>query len=305
MIVTVTPNPALDITYSLQGLRPHTTHRVSAVHEQAGGKGVNVARVLHALACPVISVLPLGGYTGAAVRDDLESSGINHRAIDLGDRRTRRTIAVADAVDATMLNEPGPEVDAPAWAALHNAVRGLLPGADVLVLSGSLPSGVLSDAYARLITLAHDHGVPVILDADGPALTAALDARPTLIKPNAAELTAATGIEDPLEAATALRKAGAGTVIASLGPEGLLAVAPEGVWRAALASTETVRGNPTGAGDSVVAALATGLTERLSWPEALGRAVALSAATVRAPYAGMFDADAYRAYSSSVQVDAI
>lgn len=299
MIVTVTPNPALDITYTVPGFRPHTSHRVAEVRAQAGGKGVNVARVLHTLGRPTTAVLPLGGRTGADVGEDLAHCGIPHLGVPVGGE-TRRTVAVVDGTDTTMLNEPGPEVAPEQWAAVCKQVRELLPRTAVLVVSGSLPRQLPVDACADLVRLAHDRGVPVILDADGPVLTAGLSARPTVVKPNAAELTAATGIQDPARAAAALLAAGARAVVASLGPDGLLAVTPDGTWQAR--PPRQIAGNTAGAGDSVVAALATGLADGTSWPEVLTDAVALSAATVLAPRAGAFDAAAYRSFVGLVRV---
>ncbi|MFD0258515.1 1-phosphofructokinase family hexose kinase [Kitasatospora indigofera] len=302
MIVTVTPNPALDITYTLAALRPHTSHRVDTVHEQAGGKGVNVARVLQALGRRTAAVLPLGGASGAAVKADLDRAGLSSLTIPLAGGVTRRTVAAVDRDDATMLNEPGPELSGPEWSALVAGVRSLLPTAQALVLSGSLPRGVRPEAYGELVRLARAQGVPVVLDAAGPALTEALGSGPAVIKPNAAELRDATGVDDPPAAARELAKAGARTVVASLGPDGLLAVTPAGTWRAFLSPAAAIRGNPTGAGDAAVAALAMGLADRTPLPQALNHAVALSAATVHAPYAGMFDRRAYERYLTQVQI---
>ncbi|MCX5214509.1 hexose kinase [Kitasatospora sp. NBC_00240] len=302
MIVTVTPNPALDITYTVAALRPHASHRVDTVHEQAGGKGVNVARVLHTLGRRTAAVLPLGGASGAAVRADLDRAGLSSLTIPLAGGVTRRTVAVVDRDDATMLGEPGPELSGKEWSALVAGVESLLPTTQALVLSGSLPRGVRPDAYGELVRLARAHGVPVVLDAAGPALTEALEAGPTVIKPNAAELREATGIDDPALAAEELAKAGARTVVASLGPDGLLAVTPVGCWRARLSPPADIRGNPTGAGDAAVAALAMGLADRTPLPQALSHAVALSAATVRAPYAGMFDRRSYERCLTQVRI---
>ncbi|GAA2797114.1 hexose kinase [Kitasatospora sp. CM 4170] len=296
MIVTVTPNPALDVTYAVPALRPHTTHRVAAVHEQAGGKGVNVARVLHALGRPTTALLPLGGPTGDVVRAELDRAGLPYLPVPLRPGAvTRRTVTVVDEADATVLNEPGPELADEDWAAVLAGATGLLPAARALVLSGSLPHGLRPGAYGDLVRLAHRHGVPVLLDAGGAALTGALAAGPTVVKPNAAELRDATGIADPLAAARALADGGARAVVASLGPDGLLAVTPDGAWHARLPEARVVRGgNPTGAGDAAVAALAAALADGSPWPRALAEAVALSAAAVRAPYAGHLDRQAYR-----------
>ncbi|MFG2824075.1 1-phosphofructokinase family hexose kinase [Kitasatospora sp. NPDC048365] len=290
MILTVTPNPALDVTYTVPGFRPHRSHRVAEVAAQAGGKGVNVARVLSALGREAQCVLPLGGATGDAVEADLRAAGLRYHAVRITGE-TRRTVAVVDETDATMLNEAGPELTDAEWQLLCREVERLLPGAGVLVLSGSLPRGVPADGYAQLVALARQAEVPCVLDADGPALTAALAAGPTVVKPNAAELAAATGLADPAAAAAVLLERGAGAVLASLGPDGLLAVDPEGTWRCA--PPAAVTGNPTGAGDSVVAALAAGLLGGAGWPAILPDAVALSAATVLAPRAGRFDAPTY------------
>jgi len=290
VILIVTPNPALDITYTVPDFRPHTSHRVAEVAAQAGGKGVNVARVLTALGRDTRTVLPLGGPTGAAVEADLNAAGLPHVPVRIAGE-TRRTVAVVDTADATMFNEPGPELGAGEWQRLLTEVERLLPSAGVLVLSGSLPRGLPTDAYGELVRAAHRHDVPTVLDADGPALLDALPAGPTVIKPNAAELTAATGLTDLHAAAAALRERGAGAVVASLGPDGLLALDHDGAWRCTPPSTVT--GNPTGAGDSVVAALAAGLLGGAGWPAVLPDAVALSAATVLAPRAGHFDRPAY------------
>ncbi|KDN81936.1 1-phosphofructokinase family hexose kinase [Kitasatospora cheerisanensis] len=291
MILTVTPNPALDVTYTVPCFRPHTSHRVTGVATQAGGKGVNVARVLTALGRPARCVLPLGGPTGDAVRTELTAAGLDHAPVPIaGD--TRRTVAVIDPTDATMLNEPGPVLDPAEWDALVAETRRHLPQAAVLVLSGSLPPGAPVDGYAQLVTLGRTFDIPVVLDADGPALLAALPARPTVIKPNASELTTATGLPDPHDAARTLLRRGAEAVLASLGADGLLAVDTHGAWRCA--PPAAVTGNPTGAGDSTVAALAAGLSGNAGWSAILPDAVALSAATVLHPRAGHFDDAAYR-----------
>lgn len=206
---------------------------------------------------------------------------------------TRRTIAVVDerTGDTTQLNEPGPAVAPAEWNAFQEAYEDLLAGVAAVALCGSLPPGVPVGAYAGLVRVARAAGVPVLLDTSGEPLRRGLAARPDLIKPNSDELAELTGSHEPQRAAQAARRRGARSVIASLGPEGLLAVTPEGRWRAA--PPAHVRGNPTGAGDSAVAGLLSGLVEHLPWPDRLARAVALSAATVLAPVAGEFDRAAY------------
>lgn len=292
MIVTVTLNPALDITHTVASLVPHSSHRVTDVGAQAGGKGINVARVLHTLGLPTVAVAYRGGLSGAAIAADLDSHGIAHRLVDItGENRRTFTVVDIGTGDATVFNEAGPAVSADEWHALREQVHRLLPDASVLVLAGSLPPGLPVTAYAQLAGAAAQAGVPVILDAAGPPLRTGVAAGPNVVKPNATELAEATGLPDPLAAAEALRTAGAQVVVASLGPEGLLAVTPDGTLRAG--PPEPLAGNPTGAGDSVVAAIAAGIHGGTPWPHRLAEAVALSAATVLAPRAGQFDADTY------------
>jgi len=290
MIVTVTLNPALDITYAVDALVPHATHRVGAVAERAGGKGVNVARVLHALGEPVLATGLLGGITGHRVADLLDADGVPAAFVPAGGE-TRRTVAVVDSRDATGFWEAGPRVTPREWSRFRDRFRALLDGADVVALCGSLPPGVPADGYATLVGYATAAGVATVLDSSGEPLRLGLRAAPSAAKPNAAELTAlldapAAGLVD------AARRVARGPVVVSRGARGLLAVAGDEVWDCR--PPERVAGNPTGAGDACVAALARGLRDRVPWPDLLADAVALSAAAVAAPVAGAIDIDVYR-----------
>ncbi|MDN0194195.1 1-phosphofructokinase family hexose kinase [Streptomyces sp. S.PNR 29] len=304
MILTVTLNTALDITYRVRALRPHASHRISEVTERPGGKGVNVARVLAALGHEVTVTGFAGGATGRVVREGLAAArGITDALVPVAGA-TRRTIAVVDARtgDTTQLNEPGPAVSPAEWSAFQEAYEGLLASASAVALCGSLPPGVPVGAYAGLVRTARAAGVPVLLDTSGEPLRRGVAARPDIVKPNAEELAELTGSHEPLRATQDARRRGARAVVASLGTEGLLAVTAEGRWRAAPPSR--VHGNPAGAGDSVVAGLLSGLVERLPWPDRLTRAVSLSAATVLAPTAGEFDRGAYEDLLGRVAVTA-
>ncbi|MFY4719200.1 1-phosphofructokinase family hexose kinase [Streptomyces sp. LaBMicrA B280] len=302
MILTVTLNTALDLTYRVRSLRPHASHRVSEVIERPGGKGVNVGRVLAALGHEVTVTGFAGGSTGRAVRDGLAGTERLTDALVPVAGATRRTIAVVDehSGDTTQLNEPGPQIALPEWAAFLDRYTELASGASAVALCGSLPPGVPVGAYAGLIRTARSLGVPVLLDTSGEPLRRGVAARPDIIKPNADELAELTGSHDPLRATESARRRGAHTVIASLGPNGLLATTPEGRWRAT--PPGRVHGNPTGAGDSAVAALLSGLVTQLPWPTRLTHAIALSAATVRAAAAGEFDRRTYEELLGRVTV---
>ncbi|KUM67208.1 1-phosphofructokinase family hexose kinase [Streptomyces griseorubiginosus] len=302
MILTVTLNTALDITYRVRSLRPHTSHRVTEVVERPGGKGLNVARVLAALGHEVTVTGFTGGATGRTVQEQLTAVPGLVDALVPVTGATRRTIAVVDerSGDTTQLNEPGPTVTAAEWSAFQEAYEDLVPSVSAVALCGSLPPGVPVGAYATLIRTAKAAGVPVLLDTSGEALRRGVAARPDIVKPNADELAELTGSHDPLRATQDTRRRGARAVVASLGRSGLLAATPEGRWRAT--PPAPVHGNPTGAGDAVVAGLLSALVENLPWPDRLTRATALSAAAVMADTAGDFDQAAYEGLLERVTV---
>lgn len=293
MILTVTLNTALDITYRIPSLRPGSSHRVTEVTERPGGKGVNVARVLAALGHEVTVTGFSGGTTGRVLRDRLTEVPHLTDALLPISGTTRRTVAVVDGRSGgtTQLNEPGPVVSHAEWSAFQEVYEDLLASASAVALCGSLPPGVPVGAYAGLIRTARAAGVPALLDTSGAALRRGVAGRPDILKPNAEELAELTGSHEPLRAVQDARRRGAGTVVASLGPQGLLAVTPDSRWRAT--PPARLRGNPTGAGDSAVAGLLSALVDQQPWPTALSRAIALSAATVLSPTAGEFDHATY------------
>jgi tagatose 6-phosphate kinase len=292
MIVIVCANPALDITYAVPSLRHGGSHRVRQVREQAGGKGINVARVLKQIGTDSVVVGFAGGPIGEAVHADLDTAKISHKLTPIK-AHTRRSIAVVDADDATVFNEPGPVVTPSEWQSLTEQFAAHVAGASVVVLAGSLPRGVAEDAYAHLVHTAHDAGAPVIVDADGHALRHAIAAGPYLVKPNVAEAAelfdgALESTEDVLAAADALRARGASAVIISRGSRGLVAVTEDGSAFSAH-SRQTVCGNPTGAGDALTAAIARGVAHSHDWTARLNEAIALAAACVAVDAAGHFD----------------
>jgi tagatose 6-phosphate kinase len=307
VLLTITLNAALDLTYTMDRLVLLEVNRVRSVAERAGGKGINVARVLMGLGARAIVSGFAGGPTGGQIRADLARAGIPDELERIGGQ-SRRTVTVVAGGSTTMFNEPGATVTATEWGRLVDRVRRLAREASAMVLSGSLPPGVPIDAYAVLAEIAAEAGIPAVIDTDAEALRAGLAGRPALVKPNAAELAAVTGrpVESPKEALAAcelLRAEGAGCVVASLGADGLVACTPDGAWQAL--PPERVAGNTAGSGDAAVAALALGMVRGWQWPTRLARAAALAAASVHAPAAGGFDPEAYRRYLGHARAEVI
>lgn len=307
MILTVTPNPALDVTYDVEHLTPHGSHRVLAVHEVAGGKGINVASVLHRLGRDVLVTGVVGGPTGDQVRADLDQRGIPHR-FARSSAPTRRTTTVVgrDDGEATAFNEPGWPWPDGSWTALLDHVAGLLAErpVSVLVASGSLPPGAPDHAFADLTLLGRDAGVPVVVDGSRDALLGALAAGPDVVKPNREELLDVTHVDDPVLGAKMLQYKGARHVVVSLGADGIMAVSPTGTTVRAWLG-ERLRGNATGAGDSAVAALAASIARGDDWADGLADAVAWSAAAVLRPTAGDVHPDDVERLRAAVRVETL
>jgi tagatose 6-phosphate kinase len=300
VIVCICLSPAIDITYHVAAVRGGATNRVTSVGRRPGGKAVNVARVLHALGEEVSLLAPVGGHPGAEFAEDLGALGVPADLVPNA-APTRSTVAIVDGSgDATLFVEPAP-LDC--WPALFARAEAAVAAADVVVVSGTVPTGAPPDAIGALVRLVRGAGRPSVVDTSGPALLDALAAGPTIVKPNADELASVSGDPDPLRAAAALAAEYGTTVVASLGADGVAAADGVAEWRARPA--RPVVGNPTGAGDALVAGLARGLRTGLALPALLRDAVALSAAAVARPYAGEVDLAHYDEYQDAVLVEAI
>jgi tagatose 6-phosphate kinase len=197
-------NPSIDAEWQVARVRWEEKNAVLAERRWAGGKGVNVARWLKFLGAQPRLILPLGGDTGRQLAALLRAESITASIIALRPANrpalrqllpggtgseTRVNVIISTAAQGQLrFNPPGPVLDRSAWDALGQRVRAALPRAGCLILSGSLPRGLPTNAYAQLVRQARAHGVPALLDCDGPALAAAVPARPFLVKPNEHEL---------------------------------------------------------------------------------------------------------------------
>ncbi|RYP82085.1 1-phosphofructokinase [Nocardioides guangzhouensis] len=290
MILTLTPNPSIDRTIDLaEPLVRGAVHRVTAILDQAGGKGVNISRAAVAAGLPTVAVLP-------AAPDDpfvheLIAAGVHVQPEPpTGDVRVNLTVTEPDGT-TTKLNTPGAVATAASLAALE---AGLLQHADDarwVVLAGSLPPGAPVDWYADLVRALRRTSTHIALDtSEGPlsAVVAALpDAAPDLMKPNAEELASFTGGDtarleaDPEAAAAAaatLVEKGVGAVLATLGGNGAVLVTAEGAWHAAAPPTNVV--STVGAGDSSLFGYLLGDVRGGSAPERLALGVAYGSAAV-------------------------
>ncbi len=282
MILTVTLNPAVDKTYTAGELITGHVNRMRSAMSLAGGKGVNVTKVLRQYEVPVCATGFLGGYAGDFIEDYLKGRQVDCRFIRVdGETRSNMNI-LADNGYVTEILEPGPEVGEEKLQQFLSQYEALLSDCEIVVLSGSAARGLPDDIYVTLIEKARMKGIKTMLDTSGESLRNALFAKPYLIKPNLKELEYIAGHrlvnrEAVVEAALEVHKSGIAHVIVSMGKKGLLSVSSGGYVYFAKAGT--VRAvNTVGCGDCVVASFAMSVLKGDSKEEALRRAAAISAA---------------------------
>lgn len=286
MIVTVTPNPAIDLTTHVDHVLWGESNRVPIAIRRAGGKGMNVARVLTQMRIAAVAIAAVGQQDLDFFSGDL--ANVPHRLVPVPDVVTRRSHAIVERAEpqrVTLFNEVGMPIPDDAWATVTAEIAAVA-GARCVVVSGSTPHGFSDERLRMLLATALESGVPVIADVSGADLLIAAECGVTLLKPNRRELQDATGEHDVLVAAQSLLRRGAHAVAVSLGEDGMMLVR-RGDAPVMTARGPLVAGNPTGAGDAAVASLADHLASGIDDAETLlRRAVAWSAASVGSPLAG-------------------
>lgn len=271
MILTLTLNPAIDMSYQLDELKIDTVNRCDRVIKTAGGKGLNVTRVLDCVHADVLATGLLGGKTGEFIEEELDKASIKHQFVKI-QSNTRHCIAIMHEGNQTEILEGGPTISEDESECFLDAYEELLDKSTVVTASGSLPKGLSKSFYKKLIEIASRKGKKFLLDTSGEALKKSIEAKPYLIKPNQEELAALIGkpIEteaDVLNSVKELSKTGIPFIVVSLGKDGALGYAD---GRAFLVKPPKVKAvNPVGSGDSMIAGLAYGLDKGLSPEESL------------------------------------
>ncbi|BAN47385.1 1-phosphofructokinase [Metapseudomonas resinovorans] len=307
-ILTLTLNPALDLTLHLERLEPSAVNRSLAQVSHAAGKGLNVAQVLADLG----HQLTVSGFLGADNADAFEALFARRGFTDAfvrvaGETRSNIKLAEADG-RITDINGPGPLVDAMAQVDLLMRLETLAPGHDLAVVAGSLPRGVEPYFLTDLITRLQGHGLKVALDTSGEALRAGLLATPWLIKPNVDELADIcerdlASVEAQREEARQLRAMGIEHIVISQGADGVNWFGPGFALhgqppRVSVAST-------VGAGDSLLAGMVHGLLNGWSAARTLRLATAIAAQAVTQVGFGIQDAAQLQELEGAVDVQAL
>ncbi|MGE4277373.1 MAG: 1-phosphofructokinase [Lawsonibacter sp.] len=284
MIVTVTMNPALDKTAELERLKPGELNRLQNVRTDAGGKGVNVSKMLRVLGADSVCTGFVGGSSGRELCRRLDEAGIANRFLTV-DGTTRTNLKVVDADGGlTELNEPGVCVTQTDLEQLLQQMEELSGDHGIVVLSGSLPQHADADTYERYAKALRQKGHTVILDADGPSFKQALNAPPHVIKPNRYELLQYYGLPQDTpecklsELCRKLLRQGVDFVVLSMGSDGAMFFTEK---ECARAEALPVRVQSTvGAGDSMVGAIAYALEKELPFEETVRLAMAASIGAV-------------------------
>ncbi len=282
-ILTVTLNPAVDKTYTTQRLAAGQVNRMRTAQNIAGGKGVNVTKILRQYGCEVVAAGFLGGYTGRFIEEELKRRGAACQFVQIGGETRCNMNILADDGYVTEILEPGPQVSKQEQELFLEQYEALLAGCRLAAISGSAAEGIGDDIYQRLIIMAREQGVPVYLDSSGESMRKGLLAKPYFIKPNWKELEYLAGHkiadrEGIIEEAQRLHREGIAKVVVSMGSKGLLSVTDRGVLYARAEGVRAV--NTVGSGDSVVASYAMSAVFGESDEKAILRACAISAANV-------------------------
>lgn len=287
-ILTVTPNPAIDVSAGTSVVTPEHKLRCTDVRRDPGGGGINVARVLTRFGARCTALYPAGPNLGRLLRELLDQEGVPSIAIDIaGETRESFTVLEHSSGREYRFVLPGPQLAPGEWQACLDGVASLDEAPAWVVGSGSLPAGVPQDFFARLARAARDRGARMVLDTSGAPLAAALEQGVYLVKPNLRELRELTGeaLEaeaDWVRAARSLVLARKAEVVAlSLGHRGALLATRDAVLRAPALQVEIA--STVGAGDSFVAAMLSRLASGASLEDAFRHGIAGGTAALLAP----------------------
>ena len=287
-VATVTANPAIDVSTSVDQVLPFHKLRCSPEKRHPGGGGINIARVLHRWNTDVTAIFPAGGITGELLKQLVDREGIRRCVIDVaGDTREDITIFETGNGNQFRFVFPGAALTERELQACCDALSSVTPRPTMVATSGSLPPGAPADFFARVLKVAKGLGAKTVIDSSGAALIQALEQGVYLAKPNLRELSQLVGrpLEHEaewLDAARGLVTAGKVEIVTlTLGERGALAVTRDGAWRAHAPSVHVV--STVGAGDSFLGAMILRLSQGADVSESLRYAVAAGTAALLAP----------------------
>jgi 1-phosphofructokinase family hexose kinase len=282
----LTINPAIDRNVTADRLVFEDRGYIVSTTETAGGRGINASSVIHSFGGKTLAIVTSGGQSGARLQELIRAYGFPVEVAPIHhDIRTNLTITDKQGL-TVKLNEAGPAMDKDEVERLEHATLQQLDHASWLMLCGSIPPGVPSDFYARLIAATRKRKVRTVLDTDGEALEMGIEAKPTVVHANQQEAerllnTALLMRAHHLDAARKLRAMGAGSVVPSLGSRGAVAMNGKTIYEALPPRVDAVC--PIGAGDALAAAFTWAMDNGSSFDDAVRWGVAAGTASAKLP----------------------
>lgn len=310
MILAVTMNPSVDISYHLQAFKLDGVNRVENVRKTAGGKGLNVARVITQMEEDVLATGVLGGTLGEYIVQELNKSDIPSDFLKI-EKESRNCIAILHEGMQTEILESGPTLTKEEGADFLGKFNDLLSKVSFVTISGSLPKGLSVDFYQQMLTLSQKKGVPVLLDTSGESLRKALlhKEKPLAIKPNTEELSQLLGfrVDGSL---SSLKHAldqelfkGIDWIVVSMGKDGAFVRHDGDDYRVTIPKIDVV--NPVGSGDATVAGLAVALNRNLPVVEVLKTAMTTGMLNTMEAGTGSINMTKFDQYYDLVMVEKI
>ncbi|HHA5625171.1 TPA: 1-phosphofructokinase [Staphylococcus aureus] len=279
MIYTVTFNPSIDYVIFTNDFKIDGLNRATATYKFAGGKGINVSRVLKTLDVESTALGFAGGFPGKFIADTLNNSAIQSNFIEV-DEDTRINVKLKTGQE-TEINAPGPHITSAQFEQLLQQIKNTT-SEDIVIVAGSVPSSIPSDAYAQIAQITAQTGAKLVVDAEKELDESVLSYHPLFIKPNKDELevmfnTTVNSDEDVIKYGRLLVDKGAQSVIVSLGGDGAIYIDKEISIKAVNPQGKVV--NTVGSGDSTVAGMVAGIASGLTIEKAFQQAVACGTAT--------------------------
>lgn len=309
MIITVTLNPSVDISYKLNDFETDTVNRVTDVSKTAGGKGINVTRVLRQLKEEIAATGFLGGTLGDFIRSEISAIGVENHFVQIeGD--TRNCIAIIHDGNQTEILESGPKIKETEAERFLEKFTSSLPNASLVTISGSLPDGLTADFYKKLLDMSAQHHTKVLFDTNGSILKQVLKSsnKPFLIKPNDKELADLLDrqIENENQLVDVLQNEifhDIPWIVVTLGAKGAIVKNNDAIYRATIPHVNAI--NPVGSGDSVIAGFAAGLARKLSGKRLISFGLVMGVLNAMEEKTGQIDPTKVDKFVKKIQVERI
>ncbi|MFL2094835.1 tagatose-6-phosphate kinase [Marinilactibacillus psychrotolerans] len=307
MIVTITMNPSIDVSYQLDSLKIDSINRVAKTSKTAGGKGLNVTRVLKQIGADVTASGLMGGFLGEQIKKELNTLNVKHAFSPINDE-IRNCIAILHEGKQTEILESGPVISLQEGNQFLKHFEQLIQQASVVSFSGSLPLGLPKNFYAEMIKICNSKNKDVLLDCSGEGLKRILNGseKPLLIKPNIEELSSVLGrkIMNDLAAIKAALMSPLFSdiewIVVSMGSQGAVAKHKDTFYKVVIPKVEVK--NPVGSGDATVAGLAFGLSEGKSDEEILKIGNALGILNAQEAMTGYVDMTKFEKTMDQIEV---